>query len=477
MTALLFDAGTLDVLGNRTANLLREATSGALVLLLGLAVLLIGWALARLISAALLAVLRKLRFNDAMRGVLGPGLRAAGGKPARIVSALVFWSVLALAALLGADALGLDLGPSVADRLRDVLPRVVSAGIEPVGGIAIAMGLGGLTTRLFESAGARHGALRGQVVASVLGGFAVLVALEQLGLAAEFIVALSLTAVAAVGIALALAFGLGCRDLARDFVVEVPALAQLRRGAVARRTATVTAARDPGHGPPRAPAARHGVGLASLAHGIASASAGTLFFHVHHPRLRHAAAATPPPDDFSAWVEGVLQDATAAERLAFAVQAHGRDPDLLREALVDVLRSDANGRPAIAPAASAFVFHNVDVVALDLDRRVEDADALVAALCEGDEGAYFHVVEAPWFGDADASAAAWARERGDAQLAAWLDECLLDGQTLAQSRRRLGRRWGQQRRRTPGRARPRAARGRARRHGAAHDARARAPDA
>jgi len=221
MIATIFiDTGTLDEFGVRAANLLREATSGALVLLLGLAVVLIGWALARVTAAALLAVLRKLRFNEAMRGVLGPGLRAVGGEPARVVSTLVFWCVLALAGLLGADALGLDLGPSVADRLRDVLPRVVSAAIELVGGIALAMGLGGLTRRVFESSGARHGALRGQVVTSVLGGFAVLVALEQLGLAAEFIVALSLTAVAAVAIALALAFGLGCRDLARDFVVE-----------------------------------------------------------------------------------------------------------------------------------------------------------------------------------------------------------------------------------------------------------------
>ncbi len=220
IATILFDSGTPDELGVRTANLLREATSGALFLLLGLVVLLVGWALARVTAALLLAVLRRLRFNEAMRGVLGPGLRAAGAEPARVVSALVFWGVLALAALLGADALGLDLGPSVADRLREVLPRVVSAGIELVGGIAIAMALGGLTRRLFESAGGRHGALRGQLVAGVIGGFAVLVALEQLGLAAEFIVALSLTAVAAVGIALALAFGLGCRDLARDFVVE-----------------------------------------------------------------------------------------------------------------------------------------------------------------------------------------------------------------------------------------------------------------
>ena len=47
-----------------------------------------------------------------------------------------------------------------------------------------------------------------------------LLALEQLGFAAQFVMAVGIVAVAALGLALGLAFGLGCRDLARDFVVE-----------------------------------------------------------------------------------------------------------------------------------------------------------------------------------------------------------------------------------------------------------------
>jgi len=50
--------------------------------------------------------------------------------------------------------------------------------------------------------------------------FMVLLALEQLGLAAQLVMAVGIAVVGAAGLGLALAFGLGCRDLARDLVVE-----------------------------------------------------------------------------------------------------------------------------------------------------------------------------------------------------------------------------------------------------------------
>jgi hypothetical protein len=108
----------------------------------------------------------------------------------------------------------------VGDRLVDTLPRVVTATIMLAAGLVLAWILGGVTHRLFEGAGLKGSRIRGQVVTAVLSGFAVLLALEQLGFAAQFVMALGITAVAAVGIAVGLAFGLGCRDLARDFVVE-----------------------------------------------------------------------------------------------------------------------------------------------------------------------------------------------------------------------------------------------------------------
>lgn len=203
----------------RLRALLDVAGESLFDLLLALAVALAGWAVGALAARLTRALLRALRFDAGVRALFG-----GGGSPRAEPSALgawaVYWLVTGIGLLLALDTLGFDLLTPVGDRLREVLPRVVVSGVLLVVGVLAAMLLGALTRRLFESGGLAGGKLRGRVVAAVLTGFAVLIALEQLGLAAQFVMGIGLLAVGATGLGLALAFGLGCRELARDFLVE-----------------------------------------------------------------------------------------------------------------------------------------------------------------------------------------------------------------------------------------------------------------
>lgn len=218
----------LVVLQSQTWNLLVErvrgmgSIAGQVVTdwLLALLVVLIGWLLARLLEVITLYLLRALRFNQGIRGLLGASGTPLAHEPAALASWAVRWIMVVVAFLLAFDVLGLNLTTGVSDRLVDALPRVVTATLLLAVGLVLAWLLGGATRRLFEGAGLRGSRLRGQIVTVLLSGFAVLLALEQLGFAAQFVMALGITVVAAAGLAVGLAFGLGCRDLARDFVVE-----------------------------------------------------------------------------------------------------------------------------------------------------------------------------------------------------------------------------------------------------------------
>jgi hypothetical protein len=205
---------------DRLRDLLVGAERGTLSLLVALLVALVGWGIAALAGRLARALLRAVRFNEGTRRLLAPDGRPWAHEPAALASWAVYWIILVAAVILALDSMGFGLGASVGERLRDVLPRVVSSALLLLSGVLGAMLIGAVARRLFEGAGIRGARLRGQIVTGVFTFFAVLLALEQLGFAAQFVMAIGVTAFAAVVLALGLAFGLGCRELARDFVVE-----------------------------------------------------------------------------------------------------------------------------------------------------------------------------------------------------------------------------------------------------------------
>ena len=209
-----------DDLVARVGELLSGAGAGALSFLLAVAVALVGWLAAAVVRRASLALLRAARFNEGVRGLIGEGGALPMHEPAGVASWMLYWMVLVTAVLFAIDSMGFELVAAVSLRLRDAVPRVVAASVLMTAGMVAAILLGAVTRRSFESAGIRGGAVRGQVVAALVLGFAALVALEQLGFATQFVMGIGITVVAALGLALGLAFGLGCRELARDFVVE-----------------------------------------------------------------------------------------------------------------------------------------------------------------------------------------------------------------------------------------------------------------
>jgi len=219
MNVVLQVAG-LDTLLERWRIMLTGAGETLLNLLAALIVGLAIWGIARLAGWLTLRLLRALHFNEAVRRLRVESDRPSRFEPAALAAWGVHWGLVLLGVMTVADVMGFDLTSSVVARLRETLPSVLAATIELLVGIAGAMLLGAIARRLFETAGFRGSQLRGQIVTAVISAFAVLLALEQLGLAAQFIMALGITAVAAAGLAIALAFGLGCRDLARDFIVE-----------------------------------------------------------------------------------------------------------------------------------------------------------------------------------------------------------------------------------------------------------------
>jgi hypothetical protein len=184
--------------------------------------------------------------------------------------------------------------------------------------------------------------------------------------------------------------------------------------------------------------------LEELREAIAAAPAGVLFHHTVQYQLRHPGADELPPDDFSAWIGGVVQDAETAERLSFGVQSRNTSARSVRAALLEVLDAlpAKRRRDRDAPEESALLFLTATTVSFPTGIRVHDGRELVEALAECDPGVwFFHLFEQPWFQEARAPLLDWLAAVGDDRLVKGLEDAVGCGLPIEKARARLLRRW------------------------------------
>ncbi|MEQ1690993.1 MAG: hypothetical protein ABMA00_06900 [Gemmatimonas sp.] len=191
------------------------ALLGALFILVG------GYLLAKGIEKGAQRILRRVKLNELLeRGGVMQAVERSGShlNPAKVIANLLFWFVMFAVLLVAANAIGLDSLANVFSELVSYIPSVIAAIVIIILGIVLGGFVGGL---IMASAGGLHGgpwlARTGRAGVIVL---AVFMALQELGIATDIVTTAFAILFGAVALALALAFGLGNRDLAAEVTRE-----------------------------------------------------------------------------------------------------------------------------------------------------------------------------------------------------------------------------------------------------------------
>jgi hypothetical protein len=133
-------------------------------------------------------------------------------QPSGLIGTLVFWLIFGLATLLAVSALGIQALSDFIGSVVGYLPNVIAAALILLVAIAIAGAVGGLAQRLMG------GTMLGKVVQTVVPilviTIALFMALVQLKIATQIVVATYVIVLGAIGLGFALAFGLGGRNVA-----------------------------------------------------------------------------------------------------------------------------------------------------------------------------------------------------------------------------------------------------------------------
>ena len=202
--------------------------------IIGFALIVIaGWFIASLIERGLAAILRKIRFNDlAQRAGLTDFVHRMGmdTDAAGMIGLVVKWFVRLIALVVAFDALGL---PAVSEVLRQLLlwlPNVVVAMVVLVIGGLAARALGNLVRGTASEAGLSNSNFLARTAAVIVWAFALVVAVNQLGIATELVNTLFMAVVGAIALGMGLAFGLGGRETAAEILRKWYAKAQEKSG-------------------------------------------------------------------------------------------------------------------------------------------------------------------------------------------------------------------------------------------------------
>jgi hypothetical protein len=210
---------------------MMASLSGALALTMSaipkiigfLVILVVGWFVASLIAKGVAMLLRSVHFNElSQRAGVSDFVNKSGVKTdsSGFLAAIAKWFIRLIALVVAFDALGL---PAVSQVLRDFLmwiPNLVVALVVLVIGGLAARGLANVVRGATAKAQLGNPDLLAKVSAVAVWAFTVVVAVNQLGIAAGLVNTLFAAFVGALALALGLAFGLGGRDTAGEIVRE-----------------------------------------------------------------------------------------------------------------------------------------------------------------------------------------------------------------------------------------------------------------
>jgi hypothetical protein len=208
--------------GDRLQSSFSQVFGDIVPALLGaLVILFAGYLLAKVLEKLVERFLRRIRLNKMLeRGGVMQAVERSGShlNPVRVLANLVFWLVMFAVILVAANALGLESLANVFSELVSYIPSVIAAIVIILVGIVLGGFVGGL---IAASAGALHG---GRALARVGRSgvilLAIFMALQELGIATDIVTTAFAILFGAIALAMALAFGLGNRELAGEVTRE-----------------------------------------------------------------------------------------------------------------------------------------------------------------------------------------------------------------------------------------------------------------
>ena len=191
--------------------------------LLVLIILIIGWVISKLIRTVVTKGLRAVKLDELSDRIGLEAVLEKGGialSLSELIGVICYWLALLVTFMVAINSIGLTVAADLLNKVVLYIPSVIAAIFILILGMFAATIIKNIVLTAANNAGLGQGKLLGKVVEIVIVLFAIFVALEQLNIGIRITELTLAILLGSLGLGLALAFGLGCRDIAGKFVSD-----------------------------------------------------------------------------------------------------------------------------------------------------------------------------------------------------------------------------------------------------------------
>ena len=192
--------------------------------LLVIIILLIGWLISKAIKSVVSKTLKTAKLNELSSRIELDKLLGKGGITytlSDLIGGICYWLGLLVTFMVAVNSVGLTIAADLLNKVVLYIPNVIAALFILILGMFVSTLLKNIVQTAASNAGLNQGKLLAQVVETIVIAFAIFVGLEQLQIGIRITELTISIVLGSLGLGLALAFGLGCKDIAGKFVVEL----------------------------------------------------------------------------------------------------------------------------------------------------------------------------------------------------------------------------------------------------------------
>lgn len=205
-------------------TVLSQISQFLINVLLVVVILIVGWIIAKFIKALVTKVLRTIKLDELSDRIELDNVLAKGGisySLSELIGVICYWLGLLVTFVVAINAIGLTVAADLLNRIVLYIPNIIAAIFILILGMFMATLLSNIVRTAANNAGLSQAKFLSKVVEVAVVVFAIAITLEQLGIGAKIIELFISIVLASIGLGAALAFGLGCKDIAARFFSDV----------------------------------------------------------------------------------------------------------------------------------------------------------------------------------------------------------------------------------------------------------------